>query len=70
MTTAQEMKRKKTFPIEIEDDLHKALKYKAIESDMTLHAYIIEALNLRIAEDAPVYTGKGNAQTASTGDKQ
>jgi len=70
MTTSQEIKRKKTFPLEIEEDLHKALKFKAIESDMTLHAYIIEALNSRIREDSPVYTGKGNEQTASTGDKQ
>jgi predicted HicB family RNase H-like nuclease len=70
MRTSQEAKRKKTFPLEIEDELHKALKYKAIESDMTLHAYIIEALNSRIREDSPAYTGKGNAQTTSTGDKQ
>jgi predicted HicB family RNase H-like nuclease len=69
MTTTQEIKRKKTFPLEIEDDLHKALKYKAIESDMTLHAFIIEALNSRIREDSPAYAGKGNTQTASTGDK-
>ena len=70
MTTTQETKRKKTFPIEIEDNLHKALKFKAIESDMTLHAYIIEALNARVREDSVAYSGKGDAQTASTGDKQ
>jgi predicted HicB family RNase H-like nuclease len=70
MTTTQEAKRKKTFPIEIEEDLHKALKFKAIESDMTLHAYIIEALNSRVREDSAAYAGKGNAQTSSTGDKQ
>ena len=70
MTTTQEAKRKKTFPLEIEDDLHKALKFKAIESDMTLHAYIIEALNARVHEDSVAYTGKGNAQTANAGDKQ
>ena len=70
MTTTQETKRKKTFPLEIEEDLHKALKFKAIESDMTLHAYIIEALNSRVHEDSVAYTGKGSAQTASTGDKQ
>lgn len=70
MTTTQEAKRKKTFPLEIEDDLHKALKFKAIESDMTLHAYIIEALNARIHEDPVAYTGKGKRQSASAGDKQ
>lgn len=69
MATTRETKRKKTFPIEIDEDLHKALKFRAIESDMTLHAYIIEALNARVHEDSVAYTGKGNAQTASTGDK-
>ena len=70
MTTTQEAKRKKTFPLEIEDNLHKALKVKAIETDMTLHAYIIEALNARVREDSAAYTGKRNGQTASAGDKQ
>lgn len=70
MTTTQEAKRKKTFPLEIEDDLHKALKFKAIESDMTLHAYIIEALNARVHEDPVAYSGKGKGQTVRAGDKQ
>lgn len=70
MTTTQEAKRKKTFPLEIEDDLHKALKFKAIESDMTLHAYIIEALNARVREDSVAYSGKDNGQTTSTRGKQ
>lgn len=69
MTTMQETKRKKTFPLEIEEDLHKALKFKAIETDMTLHAYIIEALNARVREDSAAYSGKSDVQTASTGDK-
>jgi len=70
MKTTQESKRKKTFPLEIEEDLHKALKFKAIESDMTLHAYIIETLNSRIRETSPVYGGKGNAQAAGAGEKR
>lgn len=70
MTTTQEAKRKKTFPLEIDDDLHKALKYKAIESDMTLHAYIIEALNVRVHEDTVAYPGKSNGQESSAKDKQ
>ncbi|MDA8428400.1 MAG: hypothetical protein M0T70_04005 [Geobacteraceae bacterium] len=69
MTITQEAKRKKTFPIEIEEGLHKALKFKAIESDMTLHAYIIEALNSWVREDFAVYAGKDDAQTSSTRDK-
>ena len=70
MTTTLEAKRKKTFPLEIEDDLHKALKFKAIESDMTLHAYIIDALNARVHEDSVAYSGKSNGHAASVGDKQ
>ena len=70
MTTTQEAKRKKTFPLEIEEDLHKALKFKAIETDMTLHAYIIETLNARVSEDSVAYSGKDNGQTESTGGKK
>jgi len=69
MTTTQETKRKKTFPLEIEEDLHKALKFKAIETDMTLHAYIIEALSARVREDSSVYSGKRDSQSVSVGDK-
>lgn len=69
MTTTQETKRKKTFPIEIDEGLHKALKFKALESDMTLHAYIIEVLNARVHEDSVAYTGKSNEQAASVGEK-
>jgi len=56
MNTQKEHKRKKTFPLEIEDNLHKALKHKAIESDMSLHAFIIDALALRVCEDSAEYT--------------
>jgi len=69
MTTTQETKRKKTFPLEIEEGLHKALKFKAIETDMTLHAYIIEALSARVREDSSVYSGKRDSQGVSVGDK-
>jgi len=70
MTTIQKTKEKRTFPLEIEEDLHKALKFKAIETDMTLHAYIIEALNARVREDSAAYSGKKiDVQTANTGDK-
>ena len=47
-------KTKKTFPLEIEESLHKALKHKAIESDMSLHAYIIDALISRVNEETAV----------------
>ncbi len=45
----------KTFPLEIEDDLHKALKVRAIEEDKTLHSLIIEALSDRVQEEATPY---------------
>ena len=41
----------KTFPLEIDGDLHKALKVRAIEEDKTLHSLIIEALSERVQED-------------------
>lgn len=55
MNTPAKSKSKKTFPLEIEESLHKALKHKAIESDMSLHAYIIDALVSRVNEETAVY---------------
>lgn len=40
----------KTFPIELDIDLHKALKMMAIESDMTLHAFITNLLTSVVSE--------------------
>lgn len=48
-------KRCKTFPLEMEEDLHKALKYKAIEADQTLHAFIIKALVEKVQEEPAKY---------------
>ncbi len=45
----------KTFPLEIDEHLHKALKHKAIESDMTLHAFIIDTLVSRVSEEQATY---------------
>ena len=45
----------KTFPLEIEDDLHKALKVLAIEEDKTLHSLIIETLSSRLQEEPARY---------------
>lgn len=53
---------KKTFPLEIEDSLHKALKHKAIESDMSLHAYIIDTLVSRVNEDSVLYSAGGTSE--------
>ena len=45
----------KTFPLEIEGDLHKALKVRAIKEDKTLHSLIIETLSLRVQEESSRY---------------
>jgi len=45
----------KTFPLEIEEGLHKALKVRAIEEDKTLHSLIIEALSDRLQEEPTPY---------------
>ncbi len=55
MNASAKTKSKKTFPLEIEESLHKALKHKAIELDMSLHAYIIDALVSRVNEEIAVY---------------
>jgi len=55
MNTIAKTKTKKTFPLEIEESLHKALKHKAIESDMSLHAYIIDALVSLVSEETATY---------------
>lgn len=43
-------KNHKTFPIDLDIDIHKALKVMAIESDITLHALITKLLSLAAAE--------------------
>lgn len=55
MRQKTDQKRHKTFPLEMEGDLHKALKYKAIESDQTLHAFIIETLAAKVQEEPAQY---------------
>lgn len=56
-------KPKKTFPLEIEGDLHKALKVRAIQEDKTLHSLIIETLSARVGEEPATYS-VGNAKRA------
>lgn len=64
MMHSQETKRKKTFPLEIEEKLHKALKFKALECDMTLHAYIIDTLNARVHENSSSYSPQNASDTS------
>jgi hypothetical protein len=53
----------------MEDDLHKALKYKAIESDQTLHAFIIETLATKVQEEPAQYVVAGR-QPVSLSEKK
>lgn len=62
MNATAKSKNKKTFPLEIEESLHKALKHKAIESDMSLHAYIIDALVLRVNEETVTYNAEATIE--------
>lgn len=59
MKPKPEQKRRRTFPLEMEDNLHKALKYRAIESDKTLHAFIIETLAAKVQEEPAEYVVSG-----------
>ena len=62
MDTTAKFMTKKIFPLKIEESLHKALKHKAIESDMSLHAYIIDALVSRVKEETAVYNAGGKTE--------
>ncbi|MCC6141597.1 MAG: hypothetical protein IT389_13385 [Nitrospira sp.] len=69
MKQKTEQKRHKTFPLEMEDALHKALKYKAIESDRTLHSYIIETLTEKVQEE-PAHYSASNRQTTNSSERK
>jgi predicted HicB family RNase H-like nuclease len=65
MQAEKSKKNTKTFPLEIEDDLHKQLKVKAIEEDKTLHSLIIDTLSARVQEEPSSYrVRKTNGKTA------
>ncbi len=63
-------KPRKTFPLQIEDDLHKALKHKAIESNKTLHTFIIETLAEKVQEDPARYGFSSNQDAQHSEEKQ
>jgi len=62
MSATVKSKSRKTFPLEIEESLHKALKHKAIESNKSLHAYIIEALVSQVNDESAVYNSDGKVE--------
>lgn len=50
-----DQKNTKTFPLEIDEGLHRSLKIKAIEEGKTLHSLIIDMLATRVAEPGAEY---------------
>ena len=66
MSQKQNPQRRKTFPLEIEGELHKSLKIKAIQEGVTLHTLIIDTLSTRVQEEPAPYRAnpkkKGTAQ--------
>lgn len=62
MNATLKFKTRKTFPLEIEESLHKALKHKAIESNKSLHAFIIDALVSQVREEPAVYNSDGKVE--------
>ena len=41
----------KTFPIELDEDLHKRLKIDAIEEGLTLHDWIVRVLEEKVVDN-------------------
>jgi len=58
MSEKDNPQRRKTFPLEIEEELHKSLKIKAIEEGVTLHSLIIDTLSTRVQEEPVPYRAK------------
>ena len=58
MQAEKSKKPTKTFPLEMEDGLHKTLKVMAIKEDKTLHSLIIDTLSARIQEEPGVHRVK------------
>jgi len=58
MSQKENPPRRKTFPLEIEEGLHKSLKIKAIEEGVTLHTLIIDTLSTRVQEESVPYRAK------------
>lgn len=52
----------KTFPLHMDEDLHKKLKHASIDEGKSLHAYILDVLKTQVdgvAESRPQYDIKG-----------
>jgi len=58
MSRNEAAKPRKTFPLEIEENLHKSLKIKAIKEGKTLHSLIIDTLSARVQDESGEYRAK------------
>jgi predicted HicB family RNase H-like nuclease len=50
---------KKTFPIELSEELHKRIKIAAIEEGITLHNWIVRALQSKVKTNGISKTNSG-----------
>ena len=58
----------KTFPLRLDEELHKKLKHASVDDGKPLHEWIIEVLKERVdgvAEKKPVYLAKGESRANS-----
>lgn len=56
---------KKVFPLDLDEDLHRRLKHAAIDAGITLHAFIVRALEEYVDHDGDkTPKGKNNDQPA------
>ena len=44
----------KTFPLQMQDDLHKQVKHAAIDEGKTLHEWIIDAIKRKLEVQVPI----------------
>ena len=55
----------KTFPIELDEDLHKRAKIAAIHDGITLHDWIIKSLKEKLDDNGNTLTSKEERNSSS-----
>jgi predicted HicB family RNase H-like nuclease len=49
----------KTFPLKLDDELHKKIRHAAIEDDISVHSWILNAIIVRLeSKDAEIRNEK------------
>jgi enamine deaminase RidA (YjgF/YER057c/UK114 family) len=56
----------KTFPIKIDDELHKMIKHAAIEDDISVQSWIVDAINKKLQVMNTIIKDKTNSYGDST----